>query len=167
MLQIKQLGSRIVDFDHIHIQDCLTKIENATNWFVVSNFAFRSQLEFNNTAHNKTLQRFIRGGLTLDIAFRPHLPLGKTTLHELQVGGARQPSLDVCHPYTRELKIWEVPAISQLPRTNNYQFLAPQCPLHSHNGTLEENEGAGEDIPGEFSRPEVVKILQEYYASLS
>ena len=45
--------------------------------------------------HNKTLQRFIRGGLTLDIAFRPHLPSGKTTLHELQVGGARQPSLDV------------------------------------------------------------------------
>jgi len=26
---------------------------------------------------------------------------------------------------------------------------------------------AGEDIPAEFSRPEVVKVLQEYYASLN
>jgi hypothetical protein len=37
----------------------------------------------------------VRGGLTLDIAFQPHLPCGKATLYELQVGGARQPSLDV------------------------------------------------------------------------
>tara|TARA_R110001606_G_scaffold397597_2_gene574566 strand:- start:13831 stop:13989 length:159 start_codon:yes stop_codon:yes gene_type:complete len=32
--------------------------------------------------------------LTLDIAFRPHPSFEATTLHELQVGGARQPSLD-------------------------------------------------------------------------
>jgi hypothetical protein len=28
------------------------------------------------------------------LPFRPHLPFGKTTLLKLQVGGARQPSLD-------------------------------------------------------------------------
>jgi hypothetical protein len=33
--------------------------------------------------------------LTLDIAFRPHPSFEETTLYELQVGGARQPSLDV------------------------------------------------------------------------
>ena len=41
----------------------------------------------------KTPLRINRGGLTLDIAFRPHLPFGKTTLHKRQVGGGRQPSL--------------------------------------------------------------------------
>ena len=37
----------------------------------------------------------------------------------------------------------------------------------SISGTKQrEMLGAGEDIPPEFSRPEVVKVLQEYYASL-
>ena len=33
-----------------------------------------------NVTHNKTPLRFVRGGLTLDIAFRPHLPCGKNHL---------------------------------------------------------------------------------------
>jgi len=46
----------------------------------------------------------------------------------------------------------------------------PHDPKHhiSISGTEQRRRlAAGEDIPGEFSRPEVVKILQEYYASLT
>ena len=63
---------------------------DAVNWIMRRRFTENSKI-----SHNKTLQRFFRGGLTLDIAFRPHPSLEETTLYELQVGGARQPSLDV------------------------------------------------------------------------
>jgi len=37
----------------------------------------------------------------------------------------------------------------------------------SISGTKQrEMLGAGQDIPPEFSRPEVVKVLQEYYKNL-
>ena len=105
-------------------------------------------------SHKNTLLRFVRGRLKLDIAFRPHLPFGNTTLHKLQVGGALQPSLDVKrlqHHLMTLGKNWlnnpsdfpqsPVPSIPALPLflgvwMNNRGGCLAQCPLTGAKRTL-------------------------------